>query len=64
MDRDLMKDLGLMATKAQLDYIDQLLDHSDGILSLSDYTTTPLEDLTKEEASDIIDEMKGALGYD
>lgn len=64
MDRDLMKDLGLMATEAQLDYINQLLDHAGGILSLSDYTTTPLEDLTKEEASDIIDEMKGDLGYD
>lgn len=64
MDEDLIKELGLMATEAQVDYIEQLLDHADGLLSLSDYTETPIEELTKQEASDIIDEMKGDLGYD
>ena len=27
-------------------------------------TDTPLEELSKDEASDIIDELKGELGYD
>lgn len=62
MDRELMKDLGLLATQAQLDYIDDLLDCYG--LDLSDYTDTEREDLTKEEASDIIDELKGDLGYE
>ena len=47
MDKDLMEELGLMATD-----------------SLLDYTDTPLEELSKDEASDIIDELKGELGYD
>lgn len=62
MDKDLMKDLGLMATEAQLDYIDELLYQADS--DLSDYTDIERQDLTKEEASDIIDELKGDLGYD
>lgn len=40
MDKDLMEELGLMATDSQL------------------------EELSKDEASDIIDELKGELGYD
>lgn len=62
MDKDLMKELGLMATDSQLDYIDTLLDQAGGVLE--DYTDTQLEELSKDEASDIIDELKGELGYD
>lgn len=62
MDKDLMEELGLMATDSQLDYIDTLLDQAGGVLE--DYTDTPLEGLSKDEASDIIDELKGELGYD
>lgn len=62
MDRGLMEDLGLLATQAQLDFIDDLLDQAD--LDLSDYTDTERGELSKEEASDIIDELKGDLGYD
>ena len=62
MDKDLMEELGLMATDSQLDYIDTLLDQAGGVLE--DYTDTPLEKLSKDEASDIIDELKGELGYD
>ena len=61
MDKDLMEELGLMATDSQLDYIDTLLDQAGGVLE--DYTDTPLEELSNE-ASDIIDELKGELGYD
>lgn len=62
MDRELMEDLGLMATQSQLDYIDVLLDQANA--TLFEYTDTAFEDLTKDEASDIIDELKGELGYD
>lgn len=62
MDKDLMEELGLMATDSQLDYIDTLLDQVCGVLE--DYTDTSLEELSKDEASDIIDELKGELGYD
>lgn len=62
MDKDLMEELGLMATDSQLDYIDTLLDQAGGFLE--DYTNTSLEELSKDEASDIIDELKGELGYD
>lgn len=62
MDKDLMEELGLMATDSQLDYIDTLLDQAGGFLE--DYTDTPLEELSKDEAGDIIDELKGELGYD
>lgn len=62
MDKDLMEELGLMATDSQLDYIDTLLDQTGGFLE--DYTDTPLEELSKDEVSDIIDELKGELGYD
>ena len=62
MDKDLMEELGLMATDSQLDYIDTLLDQAGGFLE--DYPDTPLEELSKDEASDIIDELKGELGYD
>lgn len=62
MDKDLMEELGLMATDSQLDYIDTLLDQAGGVLE--DYTDTPLEELSKDEVSDIIDELKGELGYD
>lgn len=62
MDRNLMEELGLMATESQLDYIDLLLDRADA--TLSEYTDTSFRDLTKEEASDIIDELKGDLGYE
>lgn len=62
MDKDLMEELGLMATDSQLDYIDTLLDQAGGVLE--DYTDTPLEELSKDEANDIIDELKGELGYD
>lgn len=50
------------ATQEQLDYIDDLLDQS--CMSLSDYTATKYEDLTKEEASEVIDRIKEDLGYD
>lgn len=40
MDKDLMEELGLMATDRQLDYIDTLLDQAGGVLE--DYTDTPL----------------------
>lgn len=62
MDKDLMEELGLTATDSQLDYIDTLLDQAGGVLE--DYTDTPLEELSNDEASDIIDELKGELGYD
>lgn len=62
MDKDLMEELGLMATDSQLDYIDTLLDQVGGVLE--DYTDTLLEELSKNEAGDIIDELKGELGYD
>lgn len=62
MDKDLMEELGLMATDSQLDYIDTLLDQTGGFLE--DYKDTPLEELSKDEASDIIDELKEELGYD
>lgn len=62
MDKDLMEELGLMATDSQLDYIDTLLGQTGGFLE--DYMDTPLEELSKDEASDIIDELKGELGYD
>lgn len=62
VDRNLMEELGLMATESQLNYIDLLLDRA--YATLSEYTDTPFRDLTKEEASDIIDELKGDLGYD
>lgn len=62
MDKDLMEELGLMATDSQLDYIDTLLDQVGGVLE--DYTDTPLEKLSKDEASDIIDELKEEIGYD
>lgn len=62
MDKDLMEELGLMATDSQLDYIDTLLDQVGGVLE--DYTDTLLEELSKDEVSDIIDELKGELGYD
>ena len=62
MDKDLMEELGLMATDSQLDYIDTLLEQVGGVLE--DYPDTPLEELSKDEASDIIDELKGELGYD
>lgn len=62
MDKDLMEELGLMATDSQLDYIDTLLGQTGGFLE--DYTDIPLEELSKDEASDIIDELKGELGYD
>lgn len=62
MDKDLMEELGLMATDSQLDYINTLLDQAGGVLE--DYTDTQLEELSKDEASDIIDELKGELGYD
>ena len=62
MDKDLMEELGLMVTDSQLDYIDTLLGQAGGVLE--DYTDTPLEELSKDEASDIIDELKGELGYD
>ena len=62
MDKDLMEELGLTATDSQLDYIDTLLDQAGGVLE--DYTDTLLEELSKDEASDIIDELKGELGYD
>ncbi|NSK85843.1 hypothetical protein [Blautia luti] len=42
MDKDLMEELGLMATDSQLDYIDTLLDQAGGVLE--DYTDTPLEE--------------------
>lgn len=57
MDKDLMEELGLMATDSQLDYIDTLLGQTGGFLE--DYMDTPLEELSKDEASDIIDELKG-----
>lgn len=62
MDKDLMEELGLMVTDSQLDYIDTLLDQTGGFLE--DYTDTSLEELSKDEASDVIDELKGELGYD
>lgn len=62
MDKDLMEELGLMATDSQLDYIDTLLDQVGGVLE--DYTDTPLEELSKDEASDIIDELKGEHDLD
>lgn len=56
MDRELMEDLGLMATEAQLDYIHDML--YDLGCDLSDYTDTAEDDLTKDEASSLIDEIK------
>lgn len=62
IDMDLMKELGLMATEDQLDYLDSLLEHVDCMLD--EYTDTPRNELTKQEASDIIDEIKEDYGYD
>lgn len=62
MYKDLMEELGLMATDSQLDYIDTLLDQVGGFLE--DYTDTLLEELSRYEDSDIIDELKWDLGYD
>ena len=56
MDRELMEDLGLMATEAQLEYINSML--YDLGCHLSDYTDTAEDDLTKDEASSLIDEIK------
>lgn len=36
MDKDLMEELGLMATDSQLDYIDTLLDQA-GVLRMTPY---------------------------
>ena len=62
LDKDLLEDLGLMAMESQIDYIEQLLDYAEA--TLDEYTDTSFSDLTKEEASDIIDELKEDLGYD
>ena len=62
IDLQLLEDLGLLATEAQKDYIEELLYTADA--ELWEYTSTPLEELSKEEASSIIDELKGELGYD
>lgn len=62
MDMELLREMGILATDRQKDYIESLLDHVD--CTLDEYTDTPLEELTKEEASDIIDELKGDCGYD
>ncbi len=62
MDFQFLAELGILATEAQKDYIDELLYQADA--DLEDYTDTPLNELSKEEASDIIDELKGDLGYD
>lgn len=63
MDRELLKDMGLLATQDQLDYIDDLLERAGAFLE--DYSGgIEREWLTKEEASDIIDELKEDLGYD
>lgn len=63
MDRELLKDMGLLATPDQLDYIDDLLERAG--VDLEDYNGgIEREWLTKEEASDIIDELKEDLGYD
>lgn len=62
MDFKLLKEMGLLATEVQKDYIEDLLDHVD--CTLEEYTDTPLTELTKEEASDLIDEIKGDFGYD
>lgn len=50
------------ATGAQLDYIEMLL----GLLEadLGYYTNISMEELTLEEAIEVIDELKGDLGYD
>jgi len=44
------------ATVSQKEYIETLLDKIDA--TLDDYTTTDWDDLTKEEASELIDEIK------
>lgn len=62
LDLQLLEELGLLATEAQKDYIEELLYDADA--ELWEYTNTPLEELSKEEASSIIDELKGDLGYD
>lgn len=62
MDFQLLKELGLLASDAQKEYIDELLYQADG--ELWEYTDTPITELSKDEASDIIDELKGELGYD
>lgn len=62
LDLQLLEELGLLATEAQKDYIEELLYDADA--ELLEYTNTPLEELSKEEASSIIDELKGDLGYD
>lgn len=61
MDRELMEDLGLMATEAQLEYINSML--YDLGCDLSDYTDTAEDDLTKDEASSLIDEIKEDWGF-
>lgn len=61
MDRELMEELGLMATEAQLGYINNML--YDLGCDLSDYTDTAEADLTKEEASSLIDEIKDDWGF-
>lgn len=62
LDLQLLEELGLLATEAQKDYIEELL--YDANAELREYTNTPLNELSKEEASSIIDEVKGDLGYD
>lgn len=62
MDFQLLKELGLLASEAQKDYIDELLYQADA--ELFEYTDTPITELSKDEAAEIIDELKGELGYD
>ncbi|MDD2960058.1 MAG: DUF3072 domain-containing protein [Lachnospiraceae bacterium] len=62
MDMELLREMGILATESQKDYIETLLDQAE--YTLEEYTDTPLDELTKEEASDLIDELKGDLGYD
>lgn len=62
LDLQLLEELGLLATESQKDYIEELL--YDANAELWEYTDTPLNELSKEEASSIIDELKGDLGYD
>lgn len=62
MDFKLLEELGLLASAAQKDYIDELLYQADA--ELYEYTDTPITELSKDEAADIIDELKGDLGYD
>lgn len=60
MDTDLMKDL--LASQEQKEYIETLLDMADA--SLYDYTDTPLDELFKKDASEVIDAIKEDLGLD